>query len=157
MSKTRTQFAGGALPHAGSNGEVCSGSASGALKARNSAIGGSQRRDSESARVPGRADSPLSGRSNRTNCLPESAERCLYIALDEVDLSPEEKSACSGIAGFVFGEVERCHGHFHIAWECPDCGGTGFGGYDGEPVPMQCEVTGRYFLIAGLDQRGATP
>lgn len=145
------QFAGGALPHAGSNGEVRSGVASSPLQPRNFAMGRSHRHDSESARVRGRADSSVSRRSNSTNCLLENKGRSHFVALDELDLSPEQKSACNGIAGFVFGEVERCHGHFHVFWECPDCGSRSFGLSDSEPVPVQCQVTGRCFLVACLD------
>ena len=136
MSVKPEQFAGGALPHAGSNGEVRSGFASNPLQAPNFAMGSSQTRDSESARVPGRADSSVSRHSNRTNCLPESGERRSYVGLDELDLSPEEKSACGGIAGVVFGKVERCHGHFHICLGVPGSRmNTGFAEYDGETRP----------------------
>lgn len=151
MSGRPEQFAGGALPQAGSSGEVRSGFASSPLQARKSPMGSPQTHDSKSVRVPGRSDSSVFGPPNRTNCLSESRECRPYVALHELDLSPEEKSACGGIAGVVFGEIERCHGHFHVTWECPDCSGTGFRDYDGEPALMHCEITGRCFLIAGLD------
>lgn len=149
------QFAGGALLHAGSNGEMRSGVASSPLQPPNFAMGRWHRHDSESARVRGHADCPTSGLSNRAKCSRkrQSAKRGhrSYISLDEVALSPEQKSACSGIAGFVFGEVERCHGHFHVTWECPDCGSRSSGLCDSEPAPVQCQVTGRCFLVAHLD------
>jgi integrase len=71
------QFAGGALPHAGSNGEVRSVSASGRPKSPNFATGGTESRDSESPRVPGRGGLPVSGASNTPNCvtLPAQGQR----------------------------------------------------------------------------------
>lgn len=68
MRKVLEHFASGALPHAGSNGEVRSVSASGPPKSSNFATGSTENRDSESARAPGRGGLPVSGASSTPNC-----------------------------------------------------------------------------------------
>lgn len=75
MRKVLEQFAGGALPHAGSNGEVRSVSAFGRPKSSNFATGSTESRDSELATVPGRGGLPVCGASSTSNCATLPAQR----------------------------------------------------------------------------------
>jgi integrase len=68
MSANREQFAGGALPHAGSGVQVCPDRLDSRLDAPEIALGRPQTNDSPSPGVPGPEESPGSGASYRNNC-----------------------------------------------------------------------------------------
>ena len=72
MRKSK-QFAGGALPHVGSNGGFCSVSVSGRSMPLNLIMGSTESRDFESPGVLGRDGLSVSGASNTPNCASLSA------------------------------------------------------------------------------------
>ncbi len=59
----------------------------------------------------------------------------------------KESEERQNVTSVVVARIEPCAGHFHVLWKCPDCGSEGMARYDGEPIYVECEKTGRIFVL----------